>query len=93
MTCACGHERGDHQSNRARGLRAVQYGICLVPGCECRQYRPPETAQAAPGPRGWTNGGRAVSFGAVRSQGGFYLDRDHHDQARDLQAETDPRDR
>ena len=37
-TCAdCGHEVGDHKSNRS----AVNpgFGICLRDGCDCRKFR------------------------------------------------------
>ena len=39
MTCQCGHKIGDHKSSRSRGLR-VHMGICLIDGCNCREYRP-----------------------------------------------------
>jgi hypothetical protein len=35
--CACGHPRGDHLSNRARGL-TVKFGRCLIPGCDCKVF-------------------------------------------------------
>lgn len=32
--CACSHAKGDHQSNRARGL-TVKFGRCLIDDCDC----------------------------------------------------------
>lgn len=36
--CTCGHMRGDHQSSGARGLATRRYGVCVVSGCDCREY-------------------------------------------------------
>lgn len=35
--CACGHVKGDHLSNRARGL-TVKFGRCLIEGCDCTVF-------------------------------------------------------
>lgn len=36
--CAgCGHATGDHASG-AGWPHPPQFGVCLVPGCECREY-------------------------------------------------------
>ena len=90
MTCRyCGHGVGDHSQTAPAGC-ASQYGICLVPGCECRAYRPPEHHAARAGPEAWTNGGagrHASAYGTRRRPTWTVTTTTRH---RDLQAETDP---
>lgn len=35
--CTCGHPKGDHKSNGS--WMWLRYGICLVDGCDCREYQ------------------------------------------------------
>jgi hypothetical protein len=37
--CVCGHLEGDHASNRAGLAGTLRFGVCLLPGCECREFR------------------------------------------------------
>jgi hypothetical protein len=35
----CGHLEGDHASNRAGLAGTLRFGVCLLPGCDCREFR------------------------------------------------------
>ena len=41
--CECSHLKADHNSGRGQHVLApVRWGVCLVPGCDCREYQPVE---------------------------------------------------
>ncbi len=37
---ACSHLEGDHKTGRTAFPHPVRSGVCLVNGCECREYTP-----------------------------------------------------
>jgi hypothetical protein len=48
-TCECGHKVGDHASGGTHWPHPPRYGVCLVPGCDCRDFveREAETPREA----------------------------------------------
>lgn len=36
--CVCGHGVSEHQSGGTVWPHPPLFGVCLVPGCECREY-------------------------------------------------------
>jgi hypothetical protein len=36
--CVCGHDTACHNSGRRTALGAPTLGVCLWPGCACREY-------------------------------------------------------
>lgn len=36
--CTCGHAVGDHKSNRTVFPHPLKFGVCLIAGCECREF-------------------------------------------------------
>jgi hypothetical protein len=38
MPCTCSHALGEHRSAGTSFPHPPRYGVCLVPGCDCREY-------------------------------------------------------
>jgi len=36
--CTCGHRQGEHQSNGTSFPHPLLFGVCLVPGCGCKEF-------------------------------------------------------
>lgn len=46
-TCQCGHVEGEHLSGGAGWPHPPVRGICIAPGCDCKQFTKPEQKAAA----------------------------------------------
>jgi len=38
-TCQCGHKVGEHRSAGTSWPHPPRFGVCLVNGCACREFR------------------------------------------------------
>lgn len=43
--CVCGHQNGSHEENLDDQGQVWLFGLCLIDGCDCEEYRPAEKAK------------------------------------------------
>lgn len=37
--CECGHLEADHKSSGSSFPHPLRFGVCLIAGCDCREFR------------------------------------------------------